>query len=130
MINEFKFLNPQALTNIFGKIPTFEKAELLDIQLNRDGPILSMRLMTKDQVKIKPKRWNKWDVVYIELFFFSIRNLEISRFGTNNLINEFIVIDKCGDGLLEIKCDNQLQIKAIFDWGKVEKVTPGLLGLP
>lgn len=85
-----KFLNPQALTSIFGNIPLFEGAELLDIQLKRDGPILFMTLMTKEEVKIKPKRWDHWDVVYIQLSFLTIRNLDIKGWGNDNIISDLI----------------------------------------
>lgn len=63
MIDQFKFLNPQALIGIFGKIPKFEESELVDVRLKRDGPTLVIQLMTKENVENKPKRWNKWDVI-------------------------------------------------------------------
>ncbi|WP_420482306.1 Imm50 family immunity protein, partial [Bacillus pseudomycoides] len=66
MINQLKILNPQALISIFGMISEFEQSELLDVQLRRDGPTLVIQLMTKEPVENKPKRWNKWDVIYIE----------------------------------------------------------------
>ncbi|SCM91706.1 Protein of unknown function [Bacillus cereus] len=58
MIDQFKFLNPQALISIFGKIPKLEESELLDVRLKRDGPTLVIQLMTKGNVENKPKRWN------------------------------------------------------------------------
>ncbi|WP_425712747.1 Imm50 family immunity protein [Fictibacillus sp. Mic-4] len=53
MIQQSKFLNPQVLTHIFGKIPLFKDSELVDIQLRRDGPTLFIRLMTKENIKSK-----------------------------------------------------------------------------
>lgn len=82
-------MNSQAFTSIFGGMPSFNDSELLDVQLRRDGPTLFIRLLTKEIVKTKPKRWDKWDVVYIEMSFFAIRNLTINGLGTNNQINEF-----------------------------------------
>lgn len=89
MIDQFKFLNPQALISIFGKIPKFEESELLDVRLKRDGPTLVIQLMTKENVENKPKRWNKWDVIYVEISFFTIHNLTIKGLGTENIIDLF-----------------------------------------
>ncbi|WP_224796146.1 Imm50 family immunity protein, partial [Bacillus pseudomycoides] len=83
MINQLKILNPQALISIFGMIPEFEQSELLDVHLKRDGPTLVIRIMTKEPVENKPKRWNKWDVIYIEISFFCIQDLIIKDIGTD-----------------------------------------------
>lgn len=40
MINEEKFMNPQAIINIFGSMPNFNDAKLMKVELNRDGPCL------------------------------------------------------------------------------------------
>ena len=127
---EEKFLNPQALTSIFGNIPVFEGSELVDIQLKRDGPILFMTLMTKEEVKTKPKRWDHWDVVYIQLSFLTIRNLDIKGWGKDNIVTQFELSDNMENNSLEIKGNNGLRINTNFEWVNVEKVTPGLIGLP
>jgi hypothetical protein len=59
MLVESRIMNPQALLGIFGRMPEFSGAELLDVQLRRDGPTLFLRIMTKEAVPIKPKRWDK-----------------------------------------------------------------------
>ena len=89
MIDQFKFLNPQALIGIFGKIPKFEESELVDVRLKRDGPTLVIQLMTKENVENKPKRCNKWDVIYVEISFFTIYNLTIKGLGIENIIDYF-----------------------------------------
>lgn len=83
MINEEKFMNPQAIINIFGSMPNFTDAELMNVELNRDGPCLFVRLMTKEFVENKPKHWGKWDVVYIEMYFIGVQDLLIKNLGTN-----------------------------------------------
>lgn len=70
MINSNRIMNPQAITGIFGGMSVFEKSELLNVQVNRDGPTLFIQLSTKEIVKNKPKRWSEWDIVYIEMSFF------------------------------------------------------------
>lgn len=130
MINRFKIMNPQAFTSIFSDIPSLNDSELLEVQLRRDGPTLFIKLLTNEAIKIKPKRWDKWDVVYIEMSFFAIRNLIINGLGTNNQISQFEIKDIGEDGVLEIKCNNQMHIKCSFDWARVEQITPGLIGSP
>ena len=130
MIDQFKFLNPQALISIFGKIPKFEESELLDVRLKRDGPTLVIQLMTKENVENKPKRWDKWDVIYVEISFFAIHNLTIKGLGTENIIDYFEINTIEEEGLLKIKCKNQMLVECSFEWAKVEGVTPGLIGLP
>lgn len=128
MINQLKILNPQALISIFGMIPEFKQSELLDVHLRRDGPTLAIRLMTKENVENKPKRWNKWDVIYIEISFFCIQNLKIKDMGTDNIIERFEIEVIEEEGLLKIKCSNQMQVECLFSWAKIEKIIPGLIG--
>ena len=130
MINQFKVMNPQAFISIFGNIPNLNDSELLEVQLRRDGPTLFIRLLTKEVIQTKPKRWDKWDVVYVEMSFFAIRDLTINGLGTNNQINQFEIKEVGEDGVLEIKCNNQMYIKCSFDWARVEQITPGLIGTP
>ncbi len=63
------------MIGVFGKAPKLEDVELLEVRLKRDGPTLFILLMTKETVEHKPKRWNKWDVIYVEISFFTIQNL-------------------------------------------------------
>ncbi|PFZ92697.1 immunity 50 family protein [Bacillus wiedmannii] len=130
MIDQLKILNPQALISIFGKVPKFEDAELLEVCLKRDGPTLVTQLMTKENVEHKPKRWNKWDVIYVEISFFTIRNLTIKSLGTENIIEHFEISTTSEGSLLKIKCKNQMIVETLFDWARIEGVTPGLIGLP
>ncbi|MDM5163796.1 immunity 50 family protein [Bacillus altitudinis] len=128
MIREEKFMNPQAMTQIFEEIPQFKNAEIMNVDLNRDGPTLFIRLMTKDSVKNKPKRWGNFDVVYVELSFIGVTDLKINHLGNNNIINHFEISTTENEGLLKINCKNQMQIETIFDWARVEQISPGLIG--
>lgn len=130
MIDQLKILNPQTLISIFGKVPKFEEAELLEVCLKRDGPTLVIQLMTNENVEHKPKRWNKLDVIYVEISFFTIRNLIIENLGTENIIEHFEISTMSEGSLLKIKCKNQMIVESLFDWARIEGVTPGLIGLP
>lgn len=128
MIREEKFMNPQAMTQIFGEIPQFKNAEIMNVDLNRDGPTLFIRLMTKDSVKNTPKRWRDFDVVYVELSFIGVTDLKINHLGNNNIIDHFEISTTENEGFLKINCKNQMQIETIFDWARVEQISPGLIG--
>lgn len=100
----------------------------MNVDLNRDGPTLFIRLMTKDSVKNKPKRWGNFDVVYVELSFIGVTDLKINHLGNNNIIHHFEISTTENEGLLKINCKNQMQIETIFDWARVEQISPGLIG--
>ncbi|MEC0555066.1 immunity 50 family protein [Bacillus haynesii] len=129
MISQLKFMNPQAIANIFGDMPNFIDSELMDVELRRDGPCLFVRLMTKKDVVNKPKRWNKWDVVYIEISFIAVRNLTIKGLGTSNIINQFEINEDEEEESLKIKCSNQMEIECLFEWARIESISPGLIGM-
>lgn len=129
MIDNSKLLNPNALTSVFGTIPDLTLSDLLEIQLKRDGPTLFVRLMTRQFIKVPPKRWpDKWDVIYLEMSFFGIHALQINNWLNNNVINFFEIVDENGSGFLKIVCDNNSQISCNFDWCKIENIRPGLIG--
>ena len=123
-------MNPQAITGIFGSMPNFKDTELLNVQLKRDGPTLFIQLSTKEIVKNKPKRWSEWDIVYIEMSFFDVKNLEVNSFGTINEIEQFDIKEIGEEGSVKIKCSNSTSINCLFDWARIEQISPGLLGTP
>lgn len=125
-----KIINPQAFIGVFEKIPDFKKSEILDIQLKRDGSKMIISLMTMEKVQNKPKKWGKWDVVYVDISFLGLKNLSINGFGTNNIIELFDVKANDNKVFLNIQCSNKMSIVCEFDWMRVNSITPGLLGNP
>ncbi|NPC91543.1 hypothetical protein HOO54_04600 [Bacillus sp. WMMC1349] len=123
MINIAKLMNPQAIMNLFGHMPHFIDSHLMDVELKRDGPCIFIRLMTRETVENKPKRWDEWDVVYIDISFIGVRDLVIKGLGINNMISQFEITER-----LKMTCSNQMQIECQFDWARIEKITPGLIG--
>lgn len=81
-----------------------------------------MTLMTKEEVKTKPKRWDHWDVVYIQLSFLTISNLDIKGWGNDNIISRFDLSGKMENNYLEIKGNNGLRINTNLEWVNVEKL--------
>lgn len=130
MINSSRIMNPQAITGIFGSMPMFNDSELLNVQIKRDGPTLFIQLSTKEIVKNKPKRWSEWDIVYVDMSFFGVRELEINSFGTINEIEQFEIEDIGEEGSIKIQCRNRMSINCLFDWARIEQINPGLIGTP
>lgn len=130
MINIGKIINSQALTSVFGCVPDFIGSELMDIRIRSFQRTIVIHLMTTQTVKNTPKRWGKFDVVYVEISLFDIRNLLVNGDISSNSIIQFDLKDLQNDGLLEIKCDNRMQVKCSFDWARVEEIIPGLIGQP
>ena len=123
-------MNPQAVTGIFESMEIFNDSELLNVQIKRDGPTLLISFSTKDVVKNKPKRWSEWDIVYVEMSFFAVRDLRINSFGTNNEIEQFEIVDIGEEASLKIQCKNKMSLSCLFDWARIEQVKPGLIGTP
>lgn len=128
MINSSRIMNPQAITGIFGSMPMFNDSELLNVQIKRDGPTLFIQLSTKEIVKNKPKRWSEWDIVYVEMSFLGVRELEINSFGTINEIEQFEIEDIGEEGSIKIQCSNSMSINCLFDWARIEQINPSLIG--
>ena len=128
MIDSVKIMNPKALTNIFGILPDFIGSELMDIRIKSFRRTMFIQLMTTQPVQAKPKRWDKWDVIYVEISLGDIRNLVINGDVRSNSIIQFD-LEKVGEeGLLGIKCNNEMYIRCTFDWARIEQITPGLIG--
>lgn len=128
MINTNKMMNPQALISIFGCVPDFIGSELMDIRIKSFTRTIIIQLMTTQSVQNKPEKWDKWDVIYVEISLFDIRNLVINGDIMTNSINKFDIKETGKEGYLDIECNSELSINAKFDWARVEKITPGLIG--
>jgi Immunity protein 50 len=128
MVSSNRLLNPQAITGIFGRMPLLKGSELLTLQMKRDGPSLYIQIDTKETIEKKPVRWDEWDIVYIEISFWGVKDLEIHSFGTFNEIEQFLIEDGEESSSITIQCSNGMSISCLFDWARVERITPGLIG--
>jgi Immunity protein 50 len=128
MVSSNRLMNPQAITGIFGRMPLLKRSELLTLQMKRDGPSLYIQIGTKETIEKKPVRWDEWDIVYIEISFWGVNDLEIHSFGTFNEIEQFLIEDGKESSSITIQCSNGMSISCLFDWARVERITPGLIG--
>lgn len=127
MINEDKIMNVQSLKGIFGKCPNFLGAEIMNVEINRDGPAMKIKIMTNEEVINKPKRWTDFNVVYIELLIVGVSNLKINGLGTNNIIKNLDISSENDEAAFKLVCENKMNIECNFVAIRVQEVKPGLI---
>ncbi|MFJ4346143.1 Imm50 family immunity protein [Pseudomonas sp. NPDC089401] len=122
-------MNSQALTNLYGGLPSFEGAELIEIKFNRDGPAVEVRLIISEKPAKQPAKWPKnYDVVYISLSYGAVKDLSVSHWGTKNIIKKAICVSLQDREGLSVLLDNSCRLDFTYDWARVEEMTYGLIG--
>lgn len=127
MISNSKIINPQALVGIFGKFPNFLDSELIDIHINCFNKSVKIRLVTKEEVKERPKRWGEWDVVYVDFIFYDVKELRLYGDIEVSIVKSLEICDLNNECSLELLCSNDFMLKGRFEWARVENITPGLI---
>ena len=81
----------KCVRSIFGCEFCFSNAEIMNVVANGLRGELVLELQVNDLVKTHPKKWKKWDLVYIKICFFGVK--EISMFVNHEhiCIKEFLV---------------------------------------
>lgn len=54
--------------------------------------------------------------------------LQMKRDGTFNEIEQFKIEDGEESAYINIQCSNGMATSCLFDWARVERITPGLIG--
>lgn len=126
-----KFLNPQALTSLYGGEVPLGGAEIIDVQLKRDEPRLVVKFMTGTKPLSCPDRWPKdYDVVYLSLSFIGVRGLSLTGWGHENIVDNFKLIDVDDSASVHVACQNEAAITFICDWVRIEGIVYGHIGRP
>jgi hypothetical protein len=126
-----RFLNPQAIISLYGKVPQLVGSEVLNLEVKRDEPRLAMKLMTDRKPLSSPARWPKnYDVVYVGLSFIGVRNLSLTNWGHENVIEALIFSDNDESTSVHVSCKNKAEISFVCDWVRIEGVTYGQIGSP
>lgn len=124
-----RIMNPQALTALYGSDAPLDGAEIVEVQLKRDEPRLSMRIMITQKPLSQPNRWPKdYDVVYLSLSFIGASGLSIAEWGHDNIIAAFVSTVADDDVSITINCKEGASISMKCDWVRVEGITYGYLG--
>ncbi|KWF78108.1 hypothetical protein WL93_25640 [Burkholderia diffusa] len=122
-------MNPQALAEFYGSDVPLEGAEIVEVQLKRDEPRLSVRIMTTRRPLSQPNRWPKdYDVVYLSLSFIGVSGLSIEGWGHDNIVESFVSTVADNVASIAINCKEGASIAWKCDWIRVEGITYGLLG--
>ena len=124
-----RIMNPQALTVLYGSEAPLDGAEILEVQLKRDEPRLSVRIMTTQKPVSQPNRWPKdYDVVYLSLSFIGVSGLSIGGWGYDNIVASFVSTVADNVAAITINCKEGASIALKYDWVRVEGITYGNLG--
>ncbi|WP_194790311.1 Imm50 family immunity protein [Pseudomonas sp. UFMG81] len=126
-----RLMNPQALTAMYGGIPSFIGTEVLEISFTQDGPSVSVRFMTKEKPIKKPARWpNTYDVVHMQISFGTIEVSRFSKWGRSNLVLEISSQLMDDRERLMLKFENECELEFSYDWARIESINYGLIGSP
>lgn len=119
------FDNWFAVEKIFGHEFCFSNAEIMNVIANGLRGELVLEVQVNDFVKTPPKKWKKWDLVYIKICFFGIK--EISMFVNHEhiCIKEFLVKKTKNDFEyeLELQCGENY-IKCNYAIARIQNIKP------
>ena len=119
------FDNWFVVENIFGCEFCFSNAEIMNVVANGLRGELVLELQVNDLVKTHPKKWKKWDLVYIKNCFFGVK--EISMFVNHEhiCIKEFLVekLEKDFEYELKVLC-NQNYINCTYAIARIQNIKP------
>jgi hypothetical protein len=124
-----RIMNPQALTMLYGSDAPFDGAEIIEIQLKRDEPRVSLTIMTTQKPLSHPNRWPEdYDVVYLNFSFIGVFDLSISGWGYDNTIASFASTVVGDISSILINCKEGASVVFKCGWVRVEGVSYGYLG--
>ncbi|WP_200626898.1 Imm50 family immunity protein [Pseudomonas sp. LAM2023] len=130
-MNITRFMNPQALTAMYGDIPSFVGAEALSVVFSQDGPSVFVKFMMKGKPLKKPARWpSVFDVVYVEISFGAAEIVGFSKWGRSNVVSEILACLMDGRELVKFIFENECCLEFSYDWACVEGINYGLIGSP
>ncbi len=119
------FDNWFVVENIFGHGFCFSNAEIMNVVVNGLLGELVLEVQVSDLVKTPPKKWKKWDLVYIKICFFGIK--EISMFVNHEhiYIKNFLVkkLEKDFEYKLEVLCGENY-INCSYVIARIQNIKP------
>ncbi len=119
------FDNWFTIENIFGHGFCFSNAEIMNVVADGLRGELVIEMQVSDLVKTPPQKWKRWDMVYIKICFFGMR--EISMFVNHEhiRIKEFIVkkLGKDFEYELELFCGENY-INCSYTIARIQNIKP------
>ena len=119
------FDNWLVVEKIFGTDFCFSNAEIVNVIANGLAGTLTLELQVKDLVKVPPKKWKKWDLVYIKIVFMGVRECAMFVNHKHICIGEFRVrkTEKDFEHKLDVQCGEHY-IKCNYSIARIQNVKP------
>lgn len=125
VIRMIGFDNWFVVENIFGHKFCFSNAEIMNVVANGLRGELVLELQVSDLVEKHPKKWKRWDLVYVKICFFGVK--EISMFVNHEhiRIKKFLVekLEKDYEYKLNVLC-NENYINCNYAIARIQNVKP------
>lgn len=119
------FDNWFVVEHIFGSEFCFSDAEIMNVIADGLGGELVLELQVSDFVRTPPKKWKKWELVYLKICFFGVK--EISMFVNHEHIHikEFFVekLEKDFEYKLNVLC-HENYIHCTYAIARIQNIKP------
>ncbi len=111
--------------NVFGHEFCFSDAEIINVVANGLRGELVLEVQVSDLVKTAPKKWKKWDLVYIKVCFFGIKEVSMNVNHENIRIKECLVkkMEKDFEYELVMKCGEKY-INCTYTIARIQNIKP------
>lgn len=119
------FDNWFTVESVFGHEFCFSNAEIMNVIANGLRGELVLEVQVNDFVKSPPKKWRKWDLVYIKICFFGIKEIAMFVNHEHIYIKEFLVkkTKKDFEYELEVLCGENY-IKCNYAIARIQNIKP------
>ena len=119
------FDNWFVVEEIFGQEFSFSDAEIVNVVVNGLSGELVLELQVSDLVRKPPKKWEKWDLVYIKISFFGVKEISMYVNHEHIHINQFLVEkrEKDFEHKLQVLCGENY-IHCNYSMARIQNIKP------
>ena len=116
--------NPEAVTGLFEHAPSLENVEITTVELNRDGPTLTLSILLREYPTHPPARWQREgsNAAALRLQMIGVESLTFEGWTTENRAT--ITLERAPeDLLLLLAIGATLKLSCSGGWLHVKGVT-------
>jgi hypothetical protein len=116
--------NPEAVTSLFDRAPSLESVEITTLDLDRDGPTLTLSVLLRDYPVRPPTRWQRsgFNTAAIRLQMLGVENVMLEGWSTENRAT--ITVERDLGGLLIVQAKGAtFQLRCSCGWLRVDGVS-------
>jgi len=81
-----KFAGHEKLNHVLSEVPDLCHEEIFDMALNRNGPVLTLKINITGALNFKPEKWKACNALILHLGFYALSDVSVSGWDVNNLI--------------------------------------------